>query len=149
MLIEEYEISSETYAIIPENKKTSKIISSAETIIMDKSVREVLRYNCRYYGSSLTGRIEASKYALGMKYKLPIIVEETRELIFFPTNAVETNRCSWISLNNILKNEKCEDKSKIIFSNGLEIILNISFSSLENQIFRAMQLLLILKKRKS
>lgn len=148
MFDKNYEINSETYAIMPENNNTSKIIAGNETIIVNKSVKELLKYNCKYYGSTLNGRTEASKYALGMKYKLPIILEETREMIFFPTTSPEIKECIWISLNNILKYEKNDFQSKITFINGTELVLDISYPSLENQILRATKLLLVLKKRK-
>ena len=85
---------------------------------------------------------------LGMKYKLPIIIEESRELVFFPTKAYNSENCSWIALNNIMKYEKSENGTTVTFNTGIKKNYEISIESFENQMLRATKLLLNLKNRK-
>ena len=143
-----YEINKTTYALLSKNNQTEIIDESGKKVI-NKQKNVILNYSCAYYGSSLKGRLEGSKAALGSKYKLPIIVEETQEIIFFPTSSPDNEDCCWISLNNIVNYEQNFKNVTVIFKNNTKINLNISYESFENQYLRASKLLLILKNRKN
>lgn len=100
-MIKSYEINGNTLAIIPLTKNTSKVIEAEQEIIVEKGSTEIIDESCRYFGSSYNGRFEGTKEILGVSYKSPIIVEESREIIFFPTTSPRISDCHWISLNNI------------------------------------------------
>ena len=85
---------------------------------------------------------------IGINYKSPIVVEESNEIIFFPTSSPRVNNCYWLSLKNIKKYEPNKDKSKIIFKNEIELLINISYGSLQNQILRSTMLESVLRQRK-
>ena len=85
-----------------------------------------------------------------MNYKLPIIIEEFNNIVFFPTSSPRFGQCVWISLSNIKTYMKCENGSKIIFNGDKVLVLDISYYSLENQIFRSAMLdSLVRRRRKS
>ena len=149
MINEDYEINSSTCALIPKINLSTVIIEQEKSINILKPIKKILEYNCAYFGSSFQGRIVGSKYALGSKYKLPIIIEETRELIFFPTLSFENNNCMWISLNNIVYYQKCGNYTEVTFKNNKKLKVQMSYHSFENQFLRATKLLLILKSRKN
>ncbi len=144
-----YEINYTTCALISKNNDTTIIFDNDGKKVVETPITKIINYNCIYYGSSYEGRISASRLALGSKYKLPIIVEESKEIIFFPTTSYNNKNCTWISLNNIETYEKIKDKVKITFKNKTTIELNLNFSSFENQVLRATKLLLNLKNRKN
>ena len=83
-----------------------------------------------------------------MKYKLPIVIEEKHEIIFFPTKSTNHKDCEWIALNNIYSYEKNGFSTVVTFKNGVKIPFNISIESFENQLLRASKLHLIIKNRK-
>ncbi len=145
--MENYEINEETYAIIGTNYGKTRIIEKENEYNISNEAYSVMDDNCKYYGSSYKGRLEAAKEILNCSYKLPIIVEESTGLIFFPIKSSLLNDCTWINLDTIQKVEKDGNKSKIIFENGKFETLDISKLSLDNQIYRATKLSLILKKR--
>ena len=145
--MENYEINEETYAIIGTNYGKTRIIEKENEYNISNEAYSVMDDNCKYYGSSYKGRLEAAKEILNCSYKLPIIVEESTGLIFFPIKSSLLNDCTWINLDTIQKVEKDGTKSKIIFENGKTETLDISKLSLDNQIYRATKLSLILKKR--
>ena len=145
---QEYEINSETYAIKYRDEKTCLVIGGETEKVINKPLKKYLDYNCSYFGSSLEGRIQSSKLVLGMKYKLPIIMEESRELIFFPTTSLRSELCTWISLNNIKKYEQNDLSTVVTFINNKKYTFDISIESFENQFLRASKLLLNLKIRK-
>lgn len=146
-MMEDYEINEDTLAIIPfENK--SKVYEDNEVYIINKSVHSIMEDSCEYFGSSLKGRQKGTTSLIGVTHKTPIIVEESKEIIFFPTASPRLNTCSWISLNNLKKYQKESQKIKVQFNNNKEIILDISYGIIDNQVLRATRLESTLRKRK-
>lgn len=147
-----YEINEGTLAVMPDtnDSRKSKILEDRKEYIIDSKPYEVMDYSCKYFGSSYEGRKEGTKAVLDINYKVPIIVENSMNLIFFPTNSPDSADCIWISLKNI-KTIKEDDfnSTRIIFNNDIEITIPISKRTIENQIFRASRLDLIMRNRKS
>ncbi len=147
-----YEINEGTLAVMPDtnDSRKSKILEDRKEYIIDSKPYEVMDYSCKYFGSSYEGRKEGTKAVLDINYKVPIIVENSMNLIFFPTNSPDSADCIWISLKNI-KTIKEDDFNStiIIFNNDIEITIPISKRTIENQIFRASRLDLIMRNRKS
>lgn len=147
-----YEINEGTLAVMPDtnDSRKSKILEDRKEYIIDSKPYEVMDYSCKYFGSSYEGRKEGTKAVLDINYKVPIIVENSMNLIFFPTNSPDSADCIWISLKNI-KTIKEDDfnSTRIIFNNDIGITIPISKRTIENQIFRASRLDLIMRNRKS
>ena len=142
-----YEINEDTLALVPTNSENVKVYEKDTTFDYSGSCSEIMDNSCKYYGSTYEGRREGSKYMLGASYKLPIIIEESKLLIFFPTESPFLNSCIWVSLNNILKIEKSSMNTIITFTNNEKIKVPISYRIIENQIFRATRLESLLRKR--
>ncbi len=147
IILNEYEVNINT-CLISYDGTNSEIIEGDKTYYVSASPTTIISYNCEYYGSSLLGRLVGSKNMLKMGYKLPIIVEESKELIFMPTSSFEHKDCAWINIANI-KDYQAKDNNVIVnFFGGQQRELPISFFSFESQFFRASKLLLTLKMRK-
>lgn len=144
----DYEINSSTLAIIPIDENTSRVYEEEVDYIVQKSSNSIIKENCKFYGSSYEGRCVGTKSLTGIKTKYPIIIEESRNIIFFPTSSIRTQQSSWIALNKIKKYNKKNYNSEVLFKNDLKIDLNISLYSLENQIVRATLLKSKLYERK-
>ena len=143
-----YEITLDTLYIMPIKETVTKIYETDAQYIVKHSVSEVMEHSCEYFGSSFEGRKEGTKKMLGITHKPPIIIEESRKIIFFPTNSPENYDCAWINLGKIERYYKISPKkSAIQFKNGQEIELNLSFGSLSNQILRATRLRFVLDER--
>lgn len=147
-MVENYEINSSTLAIIPIAKEISKVIEEDDVITVNKSTTEIIDDSCKYFGSSYLGRHEGTKNLIGINYKSPIVIEESNEIIFFPTSSPRFDNCYWISLKKILKYKKEAGRTIVIFKNNLELPINISIGSLENQILRSTLLESVLRSRK-
>ena len=145
----EYEINNETLALIPITATTTKVVELENDFVIKKSAIEIVSDSCNYFGSSLEGRLKGSKNILGSIYKVPIIIEESNNIIFFPTMSPQLRKNSWISHNNILKCEKKHNKTIIYFKNSKKIELNIPYLSISNQIVRSTLLKSISKNRKT
>ena len=148
MNIESYEINKDTCAVLNINNEVSKIIENHNEYFLSKNCYEVMEDSCAYYGSSCEGRIKGTKQILGSNYKVPIVVEESNEIIFFPTEAASNSNCIWLSLNNIRSYERCNGFTKVVFNSGKELIVKMSISSFETQILRANRLGSIIRKRR-
>lgn len=146
--LEVYYINKSTCAIVPIEKEISKVIELEDSYIVKKSVNSIIDESCKYFGSSYKGRCEGSKSILKMNYKLPIVIDDFNNIIFFPTSSPRFGQCIWISLKNIYSYVKNENKSKLIFYGDVELDIDISYYSLENQIFRSSLLDSLLRKRK-
>ena len=147
MDIDSYEINKDTCAILSLNSEVSQIIERDQEYLLPKTTFEVMEDSCAYYGSSFEGRIKGTKMILGCNYKLPIIIEESNDIIFFPTSGASSEKCSWISLNHVERYESYKGYTKVTFIEGKTIILKMSVSSFEMQLLRAMRLQNLIKKR--
>ncbi len=146
--MDSYEINKDTCAVVSINDGITKVLEKNDEYLINKSSYEVMEDSCEYYGSTCEGRVKGTKMMLGSNYKVPIVIEETNEIIFFPTEAAKNSNCIWLSLNNIKSYEKCNGLTKVIFNSGKEIIIKMSTSSFETQLLRANRLGSILRKRR-
>lgn len=144
-----YEINSETQAIIPIGEDKSKIIEANRTLIVNQTPMKIIDRSCKYFGSSYQGRFMGTKNLIGVSHKAPIIIEETREIIFFPTSSPRLNNCSWLSLKHLQNYKKSNNNSIIVFNSGYLLNLDISYGVLDNQVLRATRLESVLRLRKN
>ncbi len=147
--MKEYEINDETLAIIPNDMWNSIVIEDDYQFDVTQKPLEIVDYSCKYFGSSYPGRKEGSRNILNSKYKLPVVIEDSRYIIFFPTNSPEDDDCVWISLKNIKDYYKVgHDKTRIEFKNEKSIIVDVSYNSFNNQVMRASRLESIIRNRR-
>lgn len=144
----DYEITFDTQVILPVENNSSRIIENNESYVINVPPMQVLEHSCEYFDSSFNGRKEGTKKLLGITHKSPIIVEESRKIIFFPTTSPDRIDCVWINLEKVNKYYKSSSKKSIIeFKNGDIIEFDVSIGSLTNQIMRASRLKYILEER--
>ena len=147
--MKDYEINDETLAIIPDDIWNSIVVEDNCDYEVSGKPLEIVDYSCKYFGSSYPGRKEGSKDVLNSSYKLPIVVEDTRNLVFFPTTSPTDDDCSWISLKNIKEYRGIDDlNTEVEFKNGKIITVGISYNSFNNQVLRASRLESILRNRR-
>jgi len=146
--MKEYEINEETMAIIPINYYETLVKEYDKEYVVEKNAYEIMENSCEYYGSTYKGRLAAAKKMLNSSYKLPIIIEESEHIIFFPTKSSLLEDCCWINYNFIKKYDKEGKMVKITFKNNEDVIVDMSKLSLDNQISRSSMLELISRKRR-
>ncbi len=145
----EYEINEGTLAIIATEGGKSKVLEDSNDYLVNQTPFDIMEHSCNYFGSSYEGRRQGSKNIIGANYKLPIIVEDSRNIVFFPTLSSDDSECSWLAINKIKKYEEKEfNTTEITFVNNQKVVIPISYRSLQNQIFRATRLSYLLNERK-
>lgn len=146
--MEKYEINNETLAVVGINKNSTKILENNKEYYIKDIAYEVMEHSCQFFGSSYEGRVEGSKKMIGSNYKLPVIIEESNELIFFPIITPDSPKCIWISLKWYDYAKEENGKVYIYLKNGKKILSSASKYSIENQVLRASRLLYVLNERK-
>lgn len=143
-----YEINEGTLAVIALDNGKCKVIEDNNEYVIDSNSFNVIDDSCKFFGSSYEGRREGAKSILNVSYKLPIIVENSKNLIFFPTSSPMSSDCSWISLKDVKYVLQMEyNTSKIVFKNGEEVEVPVSRRIIDNQLLRASRLDLIMRNR--
>ena len=145
-----YEISKGTLAILPNEKNSSVVYEDDDRYIIKQTPYQIMEESCKYFGSTYEGRKDGAREMLGAEYKVPIVIEDSSNLIVFPTTSTLSEDCVWISLKRVEKIEKIDaNNTKIIFDNKTEIIVDSSYRTIENQLSRASRLDLILRNHKN
>ena len=145
-----YEVSNGTLAIVPNERESSLVYEDDERYVIEQSPFKIMEDSCRYFGSTYEGRKDSARDILGAEYKVPIVVEDSENLVVFPTTSPNSDECVWISLKRLKKYEKIDAcNTRIVFDNNKEIIVPCSYRTIENQVSRASRLDYILRKRKN
>lgn len=145
-----YEVSNGTLAIVPNEKESSLVYEDEDRYIVEQTPFKIMEESCKYFGSTYEGRKDSAKEILGAEYKVPIVVEDSDNLVVFPTTSPFSDDCVWISLKRLKGFEKIDAcNTKILFDNNKELIVPCSYRSIENQVSRASRLDFILRKRKN
>lgn len=145
----DYDINRDTVMIIPINDKKSRVIETSGDYIVDDNAYSIMERSCLYFGSSYEGRLLSSKSILGSVYKAPIVVEESRSIIFFPVKSSVVKQNVWISLNNLVSYNKHEKKTIITFKRDKQVLLDIPYFSIDNQVLRSTLLESVIRRRKN
>ena len=95
-IMNNYEINSKTSAIIPMKNNSSKVIEENNIFYINKNPISIIDHSCKYFGSSYEGRHIGTVNMIGKSYKTPILIEETHNIIFFPTLSSKSKECYWI-----------------------------------------------------
>ena len=149
MELNDYQINVDTFVIIPIGKNKSKVYEKGEILIVNKSSFKIIEDSCLYFGSSYDGRRFATKNLIGIDMKIPIIVEESRNIIFFPTSSCIRDNSIWISYQNLLKYSKFNDLvTTLYFKNSKGIKVGCKYNLIDNQVIRCIKLEKILLDRK-
>jgi len=139
-LIEDFEINPLTIAVLPieyGGKLYSKAYQLDDELISPFKPLELIRKCCRLYGSSYEGRKDGSKYLIGITHKIPITIDSTNLMYFFPTTSPNKPQCAWISHEHIKDYKKMDSTHTLVsFRNNKSIVIPVSTYSFENQMLR-------------
>lgn len=135
-----YEIDLSTLMLIGIDDETTKIVTTENEFIIRESCKKIMDNSCKFFGSSLTDRIKATNRIVKMASKTPIVVEDTRNIIFFPLRSTREKNNIWISFNNLDTYSKDDNKTVLIFKNGKKINLIFSYYIIDNQVTRSLML---------
>ena len=143
-----YEIDLSTVMLIGIDESKTKAVTLDSEFILDIDSKKIIDNSCKFFGSSLTDRVNMTKRLVNVKSKSPIVIEESRNIIFFPLKSVRDKCNIWISFNNLEKYVKNGDKTMFIFKNKKQVVIDFSYYIIDNQVTRSLMLDYELKKRR-
>ena len=147
-MLENYEINDETLAIVPYECGKSKVYEYDEEFIVNMIPLTIIKNSWLFFGSSFEGRRDACKNIIGIDMQVPILVEESRNIIFFPVSSCINKNSIWISYQNLLKYSKNSlSTSNLYFKNKKNIQLPVKYNLIDNQVIRCIKLDTLLLKR--
>lgn len=139
--MKDYEINDSTLCIVPINERKSCVYERDGKYTVNMSCTKIIERSCLYFGSTYDGRRDASYTLLNARHKLPIIIEESNQLIFFPTAASDNPNCIWISYNNFEGIERIDSHfSRLYFKENNQFKVEVSSFIISNQIIRCQML---------
>lgn len=147
--MESYEINEDTVALIPKDENNTIVYEVDNSFVVNKTPLKIMEESCEYFGSSLEGRQVGTSKLVGFTHKVPVIVAESFDIIFFPTLSPKNTSCSWISYNHVFKPDKFKDKTIVELKNGKKILLDVSTAIVHNQLYRCSRLKEVLYLRKN
>ena len=144
--MQNYLINKNTVVLFS-NKENTIVIEKHKDLLIHNNIKNIINDSCKYYCSSLKGRIDGSNYLLGTNYKSPIIISEAKNIIFFPTTSYRSQDCIWINYAQIDKYYAKGLNTIIEFRNKKKITIKFSNKVINNQILKSSRLESILKSK--
>lgn len=94
-----------------------------------------------YYGTSLRGAYDGAKTVLGNIKMCPVLMSAKLELYWFSTKSPNQKDCVWFALHHIKDYIETDEKqTKVMLSNGSDMIIDVSLYVFNEKIQRAYQL---------
>lgn len=138
--IEEYEVNPFTMFIKPivyGSKIYSEIFEVEDEFLSPFKPLDIIRNSCEYYGSDYEGRRNGTKQLVGYAHKIPIAIDPTNRIFFFPTTSPNRQECIWISHEHVKDYERINPQETLIhFNNNRSFIFPVSCSSIISQLER-------------
>lgn len=140
-----YEITPLTMAVLSKEDKNGSIITYVIEEYREYTVHftptKIIDHACRFFGSSLEGRLEGTKDISQITHKAPVAIDPSSGMYFFPTASPKNKKCSWIAHSHILFIKPVNEarQTEIQFKNGKRTIINVSYGSMLNQKQRTAQ----------
>lgn len=138
--IEEYEVNPYTMFITPivyGSKVYSKIYELEDEFLSPFKPIDIIKKSCEYFSSSFEGRKDGTKQLIGITHKVPIAIDPTNFIYFFPTTSPTRSECIWISHEHIMNYSRLAPRqTQVTFQNKQTYTLPISYSSFDNQMLR-------------
>ena len=139
-----YIITEKTVALRKLDKKT--IIYDVDKIrVINKNIKTILNNNCNFYGSTLNGRIKSSQNILNIKYRVPIVINESITLL--PLNSIRNNNTLLIVASKVIDYEEHSNLLKINCNNKQIFYTKLSKYSFEKLLLNNLKLNNTIKAR--
>lgn len=145
-----YVINRKTVVITPLNERQSVVYELGKQMIINKPSLSLVSRSCYVFGSSYKGRTEGTKELTGYRYKLPLVIQESDDVIIFPTKSPNSTSNEWVALNHVegFYPNEAKDTTFVEFDNGLLLELSVSYEVFKNQFLKASYLATKIKQNK-
>ncbi len=148
----EYEVNPRTMALVAgydsQGQIITEIVEYDQRFYLSDYPGKIVDNSCRYFASSLEGRISGTKQVAGFTHKPPIVISQTMGMYFFPIISPKRKECTWIAHKYIRSYEgEMDHSTTITFTNGGSINVPVSVGMISNQVQRTAQFRFTLEDR--
>lgn len=143
-----YEIDLSTLMLIGIDDSRTLVVTLDKEFIVDECAKKIIDNSCKYFGSTLVERIKATQRVVNIRSKVPIIIENSRNIIFFPLKSCREKSNIWISFNNLVRYEKKDNVTYLYFKENKVQKLDFSYYIIDNQVTRSLLLDYEMNKRR-
>ena len=141
----DYIINNKTNYLLFDGKNTIINENGNDLILINNRIDEILNNSCIFYGSTLIGRKTAAKRLISSRYKMPILINEVNNLLFFSVK--NKSEIIWFNFSRVVDFKKNNEVIKVIFKDNYYKRFNISWSIFNNQILKSSRLLYVFNSR--
>jgi competence protein ComK len=138
--IEEYEINTCTMFVEPVvygGKVYSRAVEVEDEFLSPFKPLDIIKKGCSYFGVDYESRKRGTRQLIGYDRKIPIVIEATNHIYFFPTASPLVPECIWISLEHIESYRRVSSKkTMVLFRNKQSYIFPVSVCTIEGQMLR-------------
>ena len=133
------------------NEKVEMIGTGTEGSVFLTKEDDTIKYIKRRYRILYNPSIITSSLFKLDSFFFPteIIIDDSRNLILFPTLSYKNEKNIWVVYNNLIDYKKYNlDNTLFLFKNNNDIKVNVRFNIVDNQVVRCLKLDAIISKRK-
>ena len=140
VVMQNYRLNKDTMAIFSNpclSSSTAILEWPNKVLYCTRTPLYLIEEACISGGSTYNGRREAVERMLRTKSKLPIPVNPTEGLFFFPNMSPYEPHCHWFSffhIQNFFTAKDDKTKTEIIFTDSRRKIINTSYKTMAGQI---------------
>lgn len=138
--IEEYEINTSTMFLQPieyGSKVYTHVFEEDEEFLSPFKPLDIVKKSCDYFGCDYESRKKGTRQIIGYTRKIPIVIEPTNHLFYFPTTSPNRSECIWISHEHVENYHRIAPQQTLVtFRNKQSHLLPVSFSTIEGQMLR-------------
>jgi competence protein ComK len=138
--IEEYEINSCTMFVEPVmygGRIYSRAVEIEDEFLSPFKPLDIIKTGCDYFGVDYESRKRGTRQLIGYSRKIPIVIEPTNHIFFFPTASPLSSECIWIAFEHVEKYSRADaQKTLVTFTNKQSCIFPVSFCTVEGQMLR-------------
>src|SRR5690625_6254899 len=115
-----YEVTPLTMAVLSKKDEGGKtntfVLEETRDYTVYTTPTKVIDEACKFFGSSLQGRLEGTKDISKITHKAPISIDPSSGMYFFPTASPKNKKCSWISHSHIqfIRPVKQKDRKNVV-----------------------------------
>src|SRR5690625_1097525 len=139
-----YIIHEHTMALIPARsiEYDTVVMEQDKKVHVRKTPLEIIKAACHDEWYTYDGRRRAVSHHTNFQKKVPIPINAEKGIFFFPTRSPSHFETIWLSYKHIIQTIEISRKpaqTKIIFYNGVEIVVPISSHILRRQMERTFE----------
>lgn len=123
------------------------VYNNRTKIFVNSKIEHVLSQFCLQHGSTKEGRIHFFSHTQGIARKVPVLISEQYEIIFFPLFGKRNKDQIWIQYQPIKKIVNEDNIStQIYFKNECELCVNVNYRSIRRQMLRCKRMIKFLQE---